>query len=256
MILGTTPNNTPACGPTAPGGPVADEAGRPDVTRVIRAVNVTTTPGSTITVAFQLDSQGDETSISYTANWNPAVLTYVSSAVGNGVPAGTNFSTNTTQTAAGRLGVLLDSTNTYAAGTRQIATVTFTVAPGAAAGTYPITFSSTPTVQSVSNAQGALLTTAYEQGNVIITITAAGVRVSGRVTTAGGQGLRNATVILTDSEGNRRTATTGSFGIYTFEDVEAGQSYVVGVSAKRYRFASRVVNVTDSLTDVNFVGQE
>ncbi len=256
MILGTVPNNTPACGPTAPGGGGTVEASRPDLTRIVRAVNVNTTPGSTITVAFQLDSQGDETSLSFTANWNPAVLTYVSSAVGNGVPAGTNFNVNSTQTAQGRLGVLLDSTNTYAQGTRQIATVTFTVAANAAVGTYPITFSSTPTVQSTSNAQGALLPTAYEQGNVVIVVTAAGVRVSGRVTTAGGQGLRNATVVLTDSEGNRRTATTGSFGIYTFEDVEAGGTYVVGVQAKRYRFASRIVNVTDSLTDVNFVGQE
>ncbi len=261
MILGTTPNNTPACGPTAPA--IANEievsradAGRPDVTRVIRAVNTSTSPGQTVTVAFQLDSQGDETSLAFTANWNPAVFTYVSSAVGNGVPAGANFGVNATQTAQGRLGVLIDSTNTYAAGTRQIATITFTVAANAAVGTYPVTFSSTPTGQSVSNAQGALLTTAYEQGNIVITVTAAGVRVSGRVTTANGQGLRNATVFLTDSEGNRRTATTGSFGIYTFEDVESGASYVVGVSAKRYRFTSRVVNVTDSLTDVNFVGQE
>jgi hypothetical protein len=32
----------------------------------------------------------------------------------------------------------------------------------------------------------------------------------------------DATVTITDSEGNRRTATTSSFGVYTFEDVEAG----------------------------------
>jgi hypothetical protein len=256
MILGTVPNNTPACGPTGPTTTSAEEPNSPDVTRVIRAVNAQTSPGQTITVAFQLDSQGDETSLAFTANWNPAIFTYVSSAVGNGVPAGANFGVNATGTALGRLGILIDSTNTYAAGTRQIATITFTVAANAPVGTYPVTFSSTPTGQSVSNAQGALLTTAYEQGNIVITVTAAGVRVSGRVTTANGQGLRNATVFLTDSEGNRRTATTGSFGIYTFEDVESGASYVVGVSAKRYRFTSRVVNVTDSLTDVNFVGQE
>ena len=130
------------------------------------------------------------------------------------------------------------------------------VPANAVAGTYPVTFSGLPTAQSVSNAQGALLATTYENGNVTITPTAAGVRVSGRVTTAGGQALRNATVVITDSEGNRRTVTTGSFGIYTFDDVEAGQSYVVGVQAKRYRFAARVINVTDSLADVDFVGQE
>ena len=39
------------------------------------------------------------------------------------------------------------------------------------------------------------------------------------VLTADGRGLRNATVTIIDAEGNRRTATTGSFGNYRFEDV-------------------------------------
>ena len=121
---------------------------------------------------------------------------------------------------------------------------------------YPVTFSSSPTGQFVANIQGAALTTTYEPGNVIIAPTAAGVTVSGRVTTTNGQGLRNASVTITDAEGNRRTATTGSFGIYTFADIEAGQTYVLSVQARRYRFASRVVNVADTLTDVNFVGLE
>ncbi|MEQ1607114.1 MAG: MBG domain-containing protein [Pyrinomonadaceae bacterium] len=253
--LGVFPPTT-AAGPT---GPVTTGPDSPDVVgRIIRAVNTTGVAGQQVTVQFQLDSQGDEASASFTVNWNSAVLTYVSAAVGAGVPTGTNLGLNTSQTAQDRLGVLLDSTNTYAAGTRQILTVTFNVAPlpAGAPGTYPVTFSGTPTAQSMSNAQGALLATTYEAGNVVITTTAAGVRVSGRVTTAGGQALRNATVILTDSEGNRRTVTTGSFGIYTFDDVEAGQTYVVGVQAKRYRFVSRVVNVTDNVSDVNFVGRE
>ena len=135
-------------------------------------------------------------------------------------------------------------------------TVTFAVPANAAAGTYPVSFSSTPTAQSVSNAQGALLATTYQSGNVVIGTTAAGVTVSGRVTNASGQGVRGATVVITDPSGNRRSVTTGSFGFYSFENVEAGPSYVIGVTSKRYRFGSRVVNVTDSLTDVDFVGQE
>ncbi|MBK6590657.1 MAG: carboxypeptidase regulatory-like domain-containing protein [Acidobacteria bacterium] len=80
--------------------------------------------------------------------------------------------------------------------------------------------------------------------------------MSGRVTTAGGQGLRNATVVMTDQQGYRRTTTTGSFGFYRFDDVESGRTYIVGVSAKRYRFNPRVVDLTDSLTDVDFIGNE
>jgi len=86
--------------------------------------------------------------------------------------------------------------------------------------------------------------------------TAAGVEVSGRVSTPDGRGLRNARVVITDSEGVTRTVTTNSFGFYTINDVEAGESYIIGVNSNRYRFASRVVEVSDSLSDVDFVGQE
>ena len=140
----------PVCGPTAP---VSSRTDSPDVVgRIIRAVNTNGFGVQSVTVPFQLDSQGDEASASFTANWNPAVLTYVSAALGNGVPSGTNLGLNTTQTAQGRLGVLLDATNTYAAGTRQILLVTFSLPANAPAGVYPITFSGTPTAQSVSSA--------------------------------------------------------------------------------------------------------
>jgi hypothetical protein len=80
--------------------------------------------------------------------------------------------------------------------------------------------------------------------------------VTGRVTTPQGLGLRNAIVAMTDSQGVRRTATTSSFGIYTFEDVRSGESYILGVSSKRYRFAARTMVINDNLTNVDFVGLE
>ena len=206
-------------------------------------------------MSFQLDAQGNEVAAGFSANWNPAVLTYVGSAAGADSPGGTNFAVNESQSAAGRLGVLVDATSTYDQGTRQIMTVTFKVAANAAAGVYPVSFSSTPARQGVSSVQGALLATTYETGSVTVAPPAA-VTVSGRVTNSTGHGIRGATVVITDSAGQRRAVTTGSFGFYTFNDIEAGQSYVLGVSSKRYRFASRLVNVTDSLADVDFVGLE
>ena len=254
-------NSTPlpdACGPTAAAAANPADESRPDVVgRIIRAVNVpNAVAGQPVTVQFQLDSQGDEASASFTVNWNPAVLTYVSAALGNGVPSGTNLGLNTTQTAQGRLGVLLDATNTYAAGTRQILLVTFSIPANAAAGTYPITFSGTPTAQSVSSANGTLLATTYESGNVVINTTAAEVTVSGRVMTPGGQGIRGARVTISDPNGNRRTFTTGSFGVFSFDDVQTGRNYVMSVTSRRYRFSTRVVSVTDTMADVNFVGLE
>jgi hypothetical protein len=49
--------------------------------------------------------------------------------------------------------------------------------------------------------------------------------------------------------------TTNSFGFYTFE-VESGDTYILGVTARRYRFASRTIDVSDSLSDVNFTAAE
>ena len=82
------------------------------------------------------------------------------------------------------------------------------------------------------------------------------VTISGRVTTPAGLVLRNAIVSLTDSQGTRRTAATGSFGTYSFSEVQAGQSYVIGVSSKRYRFSPQSLQVNGNLSNVDFVGLE
>ena len=88
--------------------------------------------------------------------------------------------------------------------------------------------------------------------------TAARVSVGGKVTTASGNGIRNVTVRLTDSEGNVRTTVTGSFGFYNFSDVEVGRIYVLEVKAKRYAFADpiRVLAVSEALSDIDFTAQE
>jgi hypothetical protein len=86
--------------------------------------------------------------------------------------------------------------------------------------------------------------------------TAAGVEVSGRVMTPDGRGLRNATVTMTDAAGITRTAVTSSFGYYRFEGVPVGDSFVMSVNSRNFRFVPRVVTVTDTLTDVDFVGIE
>lgn len=82
------------------------------------------------------------------------------------------------------------------------------------------------------------------------------VTVSGRVTTPGGQGLRNAIVTVTDAQGVRRTATTSSFGVFTFPEVVTGQEYVFSVLSKRYRFTAQTINVTAAMANLDFVGLE
>ena len=82
------------------------------------------------------------------------------------------------------------------------------------------------------------------------------VQISGTVVTPGGLGVRNATVRITGPNGVTRTATTSSFGVYVFANVESNLSYVIGVSSKRFRFSSRAVQVVESVSNVNFFGLE
>ncbi len=82
------------------------------------------------------------------------------------------------------------------------------------------------------------------------------VSVSGRVTTPGGAGLRNAVVSLVDSVGLRRLATTSSFGLYSFQNVAPNETYIISVSSKRYRFTPRTQLITGNVTDADFVGLE
>ncbi len=93
--------------------------------------------------------------------------------------------------------------------------------------------------------------------SVSLPLLAANVSVGGRVMTAEGTGISNVRVTLTDQSGNVRTALTGSFGYYRFDEVEVGQFVVISAAAKRYIFANptRVVTVQDDLTDMDFIAE-
>lgn len=87
-------------------------------------------------------------------------------------------------------------------------------------------------------------------------VSSAPVTISGRVTTPTGLGLRNATVTLIAPSGERRLATTSSFGIYNFADVSSGLSYTITVTSKRYRFAPRIQTISQSASNLDFTGLE
>lgn len=84
--------------------------------------------------------------------------------------------------------------------------------------------------------------------------TAAIVSVGGRAATADGQAISKAIISISDEGGNTQTAMTNSLGYYFFDHVEAGQTYVISISNKRYQFATptRVLTVNDALSDVDF----
>lgn len=87
---------------------------------------------------------------------------------------------------------------------------------------------------------------------VCATTLSSGVDVSGTVRNAEDRGVTNTVVTLTDNTGMVRRVVTGRNGSFTFTDVEAGQTYVVGVMSKRYYFAPQIIQVTDSITGLVF----
>jgi CSLREA domain-containing protein len=84
--------------------------------------------------------------------------------------------------------------------------------------------------------------------------TAATVSISGRVTTMNGRGIMNVRLSLTDSEGEVRTAITTSFGYYRFDDVQAGETYILSATGKHYTFSQplQVLNINEENNAVNF----
>jgi hypothetical protein len=85
--------------------------------------------------------------------------------------------------------------------------------------------------------------------------TAASVTVAGRVTNNQGRGIGNVQITLTDSQGNRRTTQTTSFGYYRFNDIGAGETVTLTARSKRYEFnqSSIVRTMNESVSDADFV---
>jgi hypothetical protein len=90
------------------------------------------------------------------------------------------------------------------------------------------------------------------QGPAPSTVSIAGI--SGRVT-VGGLGVVKASVILIDSQGNRRAAITSPFGYYSFTSLPAnGETYTIGVLKKGYTFNDQVIQLNEEMV-VNFESQ-
>jgi len=122
-------------------------------------------------------------------------------------------------------------------------------------GTFSVTGTSGQTTANRSGGPPYSLQSGFWQGD--LAASAALVTISGSVTTADGRGIRNVRVSLTDQSGNVRNALTSAFGYYRFDDIEAGQTVIIGVTAKRYLFANatRVVAVQDEVADVDFTAE-
>jgi hypothetical protein len=90
----------------------------------------------------------------------------------------------------------------------------------------------------------------------ILPFTAAAASIGGHVTTANGQGIRNAKIVVTGPTLEQPLVTsTGSMGYYAIDGLQSGQTYVVTVNSQRYVFSNptHVVSLVDNIADLNFV---
>ena len=107
-------------------------------------------------------------------------------------------------------------------------------------------------------AEFAIQTTDHDPQVVRLPIapTAAGISIGGRVLTASGQGIRNASVtIVGGSLSQPMTVRTGTFGYYNFDDLQPGTTYVISVAARKFLIANpvRSVTVTDNIAGLDFI---
>ena len=89
-------------------------------------------------------------------------------------------------------------------------------------------------------------------------VTAANATVSGRVLTQSGNGIRNALVTISATNGTMQTTFTGSFGYFKFEGVAVGETYFISVLSRRFTFTqpTQVRSVFEDVADINFIADE
>ena len=233
--------------------------------RTLRVVGGSSSAGQTVSVQIIVDNaSGTERGFGFSLNYDNRLLTYNSATLGADAPAANSFlqvnpRTDPNNANNGQLGVGILFSSDFPAGSgKQLLVLQFTIASGAtAAQSVPITFGDAPAKREVTDVNAMpLVPTLYQDGSVtILGTTAAGVEVGGRVDNGRGRGVANAQIILTNSQGERRTARSNVYGYFKITDVPSGETYTIFVKSKLYRFTPKVINVTQNLDDVNFVAE-
>ncbi|MCL5096565.1 MAG: hypothetical protein M1608_03330 [Candidatus Omnitrophica bacterium] len=138
-------------------------------TRVVRASDMTVQVGQTNYVDLELESQGDENALSFSLNFDPAVLRFDNVVEGSGeVSLLLNVITN--QIGSGRVGlaVALRSGLVFAPGTQELAKIGFEALATTSSQTTSVTFGDQPMGRQVIDTSGQPLSTSYLSGTVTL----------------------------------------------------------------------------------------
>ncbi len=138
--------------------------------RALRIGNASIERGQQGAVAIELDAQGNENALGFSLGFDPAQLQFVSAALGNGA-TGATLNVNGLQAANGRVGlaVALPAGQGFAAGVRQILTLTFTAAAAGNGANSALSFSDSPIAREVSDPFANILPATFTSGAVTLT---------------------------------------------------------------------------------------
>lgn len=197
-------------------------------------------PGSTVTIPVEMAALGNENTVGLSLVFDPAVLTYQSSVKGTDA---TTLLKNENQASQGRVGLAatVDQGQSFPAGTRQLAVVTFTVAANPNAASATVSPGDQPIARQVVAANAASLTagTQFNGGSVSI-LSGYEADVTPRPT-----GKNNGTVNLQDF------VLIGRFAI-GLDTPAAGGEFQRADCAPRESKGDNVVNLADYVQSGRF----
>jgi hypothetical protein len=161
-----------------------------------------------------------------------------------------NIPPDTAATAEGRtyIGSVTTATNASGNATFNFATTVplsvgqFVTATATATGTSP--FAPQAIGDSSEHSDAAAV--------VLAPPTAASVTVAGRIVSGKNTGISKAYVYLTNSRGETRIVQTSAFGYYKFDEVSAGETYIISVFHRLYQFQSQSITVNEAVENVDF----
>ena len=155
---------------TPPARSEAEPNHHPSQATVVRVGSGAPAPG-TVSVPIELVAQGRENAIGFSLTFDQNILTNPQATLGaDATAAAAVLNTNVSQTAQGRLGILLalPANQSFSAGTRHILTVVFTLAPNTTAISATIGFGDQPIAQEVADVNANIVTTTFTPATITI----------------------------------------------------------------------------------------
>lgn len=122
--------------------------------RIVRAMSVGGQAGRTVSVPIEIEAAGNESAFGFSLIYNPGILRNPQVTLGSGV-GGATLSVNQSAAALGQVGVLigLPTGRSLAAGTRQLAIITFEISLSQVATTTTLAFGDQPIMRELVDQQ-------------------------------------------------------------------------------------------------------